>query len=54
MTSGSKKNGLAFLQLGSIQYYAVGPIGDNCFGIGAEFSLYELPPVEYNPKDWDE
>ncbi len=48
-----QKNGLAFLQLGSIQYYAVGPIGDNCFGIGAEFSLYELLPVEYDPKDWD-
>ena len=46
--------GLRQLNQNSFQYFSVGPIGDNYFGIDISFTVGTPESMKYNPDDWTE
>lgn len=46
-------HGLTFLQFGNINYQAVGPLGDNCYGIMVSFTVPDTAPLVYDENDWE-
>lgn len=41
------------LERGSIGYRAVGPVGDNCYGIWVSFTLIDSTGIIYSESDWN-
>lgn len=47
-------HGLKNLEVSSIGYRNVGPVGDNLIGLAVSLTLLENPGLEYDPEDWEE
>lgn len=46
------RTGLKYLDTNSFNYFSVGPIGDNCYGIYCSFSMLEPDEIIYSDDDW--
>jgi len=46
--------GLKDLDRGSFQYFSIGPMIDNFWGIEISFSIIEAAGIKYNANDWNE
>lgn len=49
---GNRTTGLCNLNRGDISYKTVGPLGDNCHGIWASFTLLDSAGIHYDAEDW--
>lgn len=46
--------GLRDLELGSITYNTIGPLGDNYYGTDVSFTILNKPDLAYDANDWTE
>ena len=47
-------HGLRNLEINSLSYRNVGPVGDNLIGLAVSFTILENPGLAYNPDDWND
>lgn len=43
---------MKYLETNSFNYFSVGPIGDNCFGVYVSFTISEPDGIIYTANDW--